>query len=184
MLLGVNDYAAHRGCSPAAIEYAISKGYVHRDKNGQIDVEKADAHWDAVANPAQAKGRNAVQAGESTKGAWTESRAAAVAASKFAEAQTIAKNISFAESRATKEIWAAKLKELEYEAKRASLISRDEVEIAAETAGRKFRDALFNLPPRLAAQLAAESDSFEIQKILEAELRQVLDEAFGGGRIT
>jgi hypothetical protein len=181
VLVGVNEYAAHRGCSPAAIEYAISKGYVHRDENGLIDAEKADAHWATVANPAQAK---RVQAGESTKGAWTETRAAAVAASKFAEAQTIAKNINFAESRAVKEAWAAKLKELEYECKKASLISREEVEIAAETAGRKFRDALFNLPPRLASQLAAETDSFEIQRTLEAELRLVLDEAFGPGRLT
>ena len=182
MLMGVNEYAQHRGCAPSAIEYAISKGYVRRNEDGQIDAEKADAHWSAVANPAQAKGRNSVQAGASTKGAWTETRAAAVAATQFAEAQTIARNINFAEHRATKEQWAAKLKELEYEAKSGALISRQEVEIAAETAGRRLRDALFSLPARLATQLAAESDPFLIHQILEAELRQLLDEMLGGRR--
>ena len=186
MLLSVNEYAQHCGCSSTAVEYAINRGFIKRNVAGQIDQEQADAEWLAKVDPAKVRRRDPavdVKAGESRKGAWTEKRAESVAASKFAEAQTIANNINFAESRATKESWAAKLKELEYEQRKSSLISRSEVEIAAETAGRRLRDALMNLPPRLSAQLAAELDPFEIHRILETELRQVLDEAFGGGRV-
>lgn len=186
MQLGVNEYAAHCGCSTTAVEYAINRGFIRRNVEGLIDQEQADREWLSKVDPAKVRRRDPavdVAAGESRKGAWTEKRQESVAASKFAEAQTITNNINFAESRATKEQWSAKLKELEYEVKRKSLISREEVEIAAETAGRRLRDALMNLPPRLGAQLAAETDAFEIQRLLETELRQVLDEAFGRGLV-
>lgn len=177
----VNEYAQHSGRSQQAVDYALWRGYITRDESGKIDSDLADLCWAERVDPALSKSK-AVRAGESSRGAWTEKRAAAVDASKFVQAQTIERNITFAQARATKEEWAAKLKELEFEAKSGALISRQEVEIAAETAGRRLRDALFSLPARLATQLAAESDPFLIHQMLEAELRQLLDEMLGGRR--
>jgi hypothetical protein len=83
-------------------------------------------------------------------------------------------------ARAAKEIYEARLKQLEYEERRGSLISRKEVEMRAYNRARVLRDALANVPVRLAAQLAAESDPHVVHDLLLAELRTLMDSFCGG----
>lgn len=51
----------------------------------------------------------------------------------------------------------------------------DEVRVSAFNTGRVVRDALFNMPARIGSILAAESDSFKVEKILEKEVRESLE---------
>lgn len=44
MLLSRTEYAAHRGITRQAVEYAIKKGVIELE-NGRIDVERADKAW-------------------------------------------------------------------------------------------------------------------------------------------
>jgi hypothetical protein len=53
------------------------------------------------------------------------------------------------------------------------------VQVAAFTKGRTARDNLLNIPDRLAAQLAAESDADKVHQILTGEIRKALDELAG-----
>ena len=51
--------------------------------------------------------------------------------------------------------------------------------MAAFTKGRTARDNLLNIPDRLAATLAAESDADKVHQILTGEIRKALDELAG-----
>jgi len=76
----------------------------------------------------------------------------------------------------------ARLAKIEFEEKTAKLISRDEVQVAAFTKARTVRDSLLNIPDRLAATLAAESEAEKVHQMLTVEIRKALDELAGADR--
>jgi hypothetical protein len=69
---------------------------------------------------------------------------------------------------------------IDFEERTGKLVSRDEVQVAAHNKYRVFRDAMLNIPDRLAAVIAAESDAAEVHKILVAEIRRALEEFANG----
>jgi len=74
---------------------------------------------------------------------------------------------------------------IELEQLRGSLISLEEAKRLAYTAFRSLRDAVLNVPARIKDQCAAETDSFEIEQIIDAELSaalRVLQSVQGPGR--
>ncbi|BBO75780.1 hypothetical protein DSCW_31970 [Desulfosarcina widdelii] len=80
----------------------------------------------------------------------------------------------YARSRALNEHYKAALKKLEYDAKSGDLIPRSEVEKDAFECARTTRDAMLNIPNRLAAVLSAESDQKKVETILRVEIRNAL----------
>lgn len=80
-----------------------------------------------------------------------------------------------ADSQRKKEEFRAKLVELEYEERVGTLVRKSEVEKEAFRIGRLVRDAILNVPSRLAGILAAESDQRRVHDLLEKELRQALE---------
>ena len=66
---------------------------------------------------------------------------------------------TYSQSRAVRELYLARIAKIEFEERSAKLINRDEVTAAAFTKARTIRDNLLNIPDRLAAMLAAESDA-------------------------
>lgn len=84
-------------------------------------------------------------------------------------------NPAIALSQAKKEEFRAKLVELEYEERVGTLVRKDEVEKEMFRIGRLVRDAVMNVPSRLAGILAAESDQRKVHDQLETELRQALE---------
>lgn len=85
------------------------------------------------------------------------------------------KDPAIAKSQAKKEEFRAKLVELEYEERVGTLVKKSEVEKEAFRVGRLVRDAVLNVPSRLAGILAAESDQRKVHDLLEKELRQALE---------
>src|SRR5215510_2892634 len=57
MLMGVTDYARHRGVGLQAIQYAVSKGRIKRRPDGLIEVEQADIDWAKTTRPFAGPGR-------------------------------------------------------------------------------------------------------------------------------
>jgi hypothetical protein len=74
-------------------------------------------------------------------------------------------------SRAVRESYLARLAKIEFEARSGRLVCRDEVTGAAFTNSRTIRDNLLNIPDRIAAILAAESDHVQTHRILSDEIR-------------
>lgn len=71
--------------------------------------------------------------------------------------------------------YKANLAELKYQEMIGTLVRKSDVEKEAFRVGRLVRDAILNVPSRLAGILAAESDQRKVFELLEKELRQALE---------
>jgi phage terminase Nu1 subunit (DNA packaging protein) len=81
---------------------------------------------------------------------------------------------NYAESRASREAYAAKLAQLSFEEKSGKLVDADEVKREAFKIGRQIRDTLMSIPDRVAAEFAAETNQFKIHTRLIEEIRKAL----------
>jgi hypothetical protein len=147
-LVSQRQYAKHRGVSHVAVQKAVREGRIRADAQGKVDPEQADRDW--AQNTSPAKGGNVVELGP-TGGAY-------------------------AQSRAVRELYLAKLAKIEFEERTAKLVSRDEVTVTAFTKARTVRDSLLNIPDRVAALIAAETDPSTVHQILSDEIRKALIE--------
>jgi hypothetical protein len=68
----------------------------------------------------------------------------------------------------------ARLAKIDFEERTAKLVSSDEVQVAAFNRFRQFRDGMLNIPDRLAAVLAAESQPRRVHELLTTEIRKAL----------
>lgn len=83
---------------------------------------------------------------------------------------------TFAQSRAIREAYQARLAKLEFEERSAELVRKTDVEREAFALARLTRDAMLAIPDRLAAELAGISDPFVIHQKITAEIRGAIAE--------
>lgn len=168
MKLSIAAYARHRGVSHVAVLKAIKSGRIEKETDGTIDAVKADAAWSRNTNKAQQRPRR------------NEASAPAPAVAP-AEAHLgppiVNSGPSYAQSRAIKEAYHARLAKLSYEEKSGSLIKIDAVKVSWFNILRVMRDRVLNLPDRLAPVLAAETDPKKVRDLLEEDLRLILNDA-------
>jgi hypothetical protein len=88
---------------------------------------------------------------------------------------------TYATARASKEWYEAKLKRLRYEEHARSLTPTADVEAARYSEFRTLREACFQIPSRVAALLAGESDVARCQQLLIDEFTRIF-EAFADGK--
>ncbi len=158
-IMSQKAYARHRGMSFPAVQKAIASGRISTTATGLIDSEVADEEWK----------RN------------TRTRATAAAERDAGEDGDVFGAAQYNKARAVREHYQARLAKLEYEQKVGSLVSRDEVKIAAFNTLRQFRDAMLNIPDRLAAMLAAETEAARCYEILATEIRKALNDFADSG---
>jgi hypothetical protein len=162
-------YAEYRGCNKKTIyryikDKKLTKGLIEREGQLFIDVTKADKQL-AQLDPSN-KLRGDTQ--KLTKGKKIQAEL---------EPEVIPPDTdSYAFHRAQKEAYASKLEKIKYEKQVGSLVSRKQVELEAESLGRRTRDAVLNVPPRIAALLAATTERTKCELIVESELRKALEE--------
>ena len=154
--LSIRKYAQHRGVSHTAVQKAIKQGRIQLTSERRIDIEQADRDWQRNTSP-----MNAPQVSATIEGSGGGS--------------------TYAQSRAVRELYLARLAKIEYEERLNKLVNRDEVKVAAFSMARTIRDSLLNIPDRIAAMLAAESDPTRVHHILTEELRRALLELTGHG---
>ena len=166
MKLSIAAYARHRGVSHVAVLKAIKSGRIEKEADGTIDAGKADAALSRNTNKAQQRQRQ------------TEATVAAHAAAENHVGPPIVNSgPSYAQSRAVKEAYLARLAKLSYEEKSGSLIKIDAVKVSWFNILRVLRDRVLNLPDRLAPIVAAETDPKKIRDLLEEDLRLILNDA-------
>lgn len=164
-------YAKHRGCSHGAVAKAIKSGRLkhclHTDEKGRISIDPvmADAEWDKNTN--QAKQRQDSKPAPAPEPARYDAPPAEHAADDAA---------SFADARAHREKYQALLAQLDYEERAGKLIDAEVARTAAFKVAREARNALLELPDRLAAELAGIDSQFECHKLLTTEIRLVCDQ--------
>jgi hypothetical protein len=137
----------------SAVQKAINTGRISTLPNGQIDSEVAAGEWEA-----NTKARPPVMRRQS------DDEGDGFGASQYTKA------------RAVREHYQARLAKIEYEERVGNLVPKDEVQIASFNKFRQFRDAMLNIPDRVAAMLAAETEEAKCYAILAAEIRKALNE--------
>lgn len=179
-LLSMRQYAKHRGVSPEAVSKAVQKGRIStvttEDGKRLIDPEKADQEWAAnTQNTKRQMPTRAEKAQGKTRSTQVEDEEpAAPAAGTPGQSQG---GPSYAQSRAIREAYAARLAKLEFEEKSGRLVAVDRVKVEAFRTARTVRDAVLNIPDRIAAELASYgNDPARIHERLTQELVQSLEE--------
>jgi hypothetical protein len=167
--MGITEYARHRGVEDAAVHYAVQMGRIRRNPDGLIDAETADRDW--VDNTQEREPKSS----GSPRGHYKP-------LPPVERALEPVPGITYSDARALREVYVAQKHKLSIIERSGKMVDRQEVEEEASRLFRMLRDACFNLPPRLAAQLAAETDEMAVFDILEGALRRVFED-FAEGRL-
>lgn len=162
MGVSLREYARMRGLDKESVRLAVHDGRLAKSvtKKGtryDIDPEVADQEWKANTNPAKQN---------NTK-------------KKIADAP------SMAQARAVREMYAARLTQLEFEERSGLLCKVEDVKLSAFKSARLTRDAMLNIPARVVNEITAligglEADkSHEILLILQREIHSALEQEAG-----
>jgi hypothetical protein len=157
-----------------AIRKAVTAGRITQRPDGLFELDAAIAEFNANTN--HAKGHN----NRSGLAASPKPEPADAPPEIPADLPAMTKQSTYATARANREWYDAKLKRLRYEERAHSLTPTADVEAARFTEFRTLREACFQIPSRVAALLAGESDVARCQQLLDAELTKVF-EAFADG---
>lgn len=163
-LVSFREYARRRGVTLKAVQKAIASGRITTVTSGKrkkIDPAVADSQWGERTDPAKQRVAEAAQG---------------AAAGSPDPAKT------FIGARAMLEAFRAKTAKLIYEQKAAKLVDAAQVKIQAFECARIVRNAIENIPNRIADELAAETDPGKVHRMLTEELHRALEELANAGR--
>jgi len=155
--MGVKAYARHKGVHQKSVQDAIKRGRITRNADGLIDSDQADQDWENNRNPARVREH---------------------ATTHRTRAKTELDNttsLNFNQARAAKEVFEARLRKIELEERQGNLIQRKVAELEFHNQARITRDAILNIPIRISAMLATETDPAAIEDLLDIELRAALE---------
>lgn len=169
--MNVKAYADSRGVSHVAVLKAIKSGRIKSARKvgsrWEVDPDAADREWRA-----------------NTQNDHHSSKAPDVDDAPVSTGRGVP---SYAESRAFREAYAARLAKLEYEEKAGKLVRVDDVKVTWFNEVRRVRDAMLNIPIRIVDEMAAVAGELngeqrhELLLILQREIIQALEELSGGG---
>lgn len=171
----VEDYAQHRKITARSVWRHLASGLIPESaviREGRrlfIDQAKADKALGAITSRKEILGKPAKTAEP------TDQEKVKTAA------QGGTSGPSFHEARTVKERYKAALLKIELDEKMGALVDSEQVKLTAYNAARQVRDALLNIPTRISAILAAESDQNRVAEILTGEIRQALEALTKGG---
>lgn len=179
MLMGQREYARHRGCALRAVQKAIESNrisLVEVDGQKKIDSDQADRDWLSKTDPAKQSLLN--PAGPAPRMPAVDRIPGderppdgPVADDDEEDPNTEA----FRKSRAEQMAIRVERERIELDVLRSKYIELEEAKRLVFTAFRALRDAALNVPARIKDQCAAESDAFQVEQIMDAELTAAFD---------
>ncbi len=187
-LITLAAYARHRGCDEKAVRKAIAEGRItaiERDGRKWIDRDVADIQWArntrarAGAGAGAAAGRKADGAAAPVLPGPGSAEAAAGGAGGAAPDGggldfEVGDGIDYQEAARRLKVEEARLARMERLEREGKLTDAEAAGRAIWTAFRALRDTAMPLGRRVAGRVAAMDDAREIQMLIEAEMRQVL----------
>lgn len=189
-MMSIREYANHRGVTPTAVMKWKNRGFLKgafMKRKGwrwpKINQEKADKLLEGHLTqgpPAAPKAKPGAKAKKpkakaKRKKAGTPESASS-AASGGNDDQGKSQDQTFAEARAHSERIRAEKMELELEILKGTYIERAVVASENFRIGRLCRDQLLNIPARISAIIAVETDPFKIQNIMTDEITRILED--------
>ena len=166
MSMSIREYARHRGASHTAVRKALQAGRIQQEADGGIDPERADAAWANNTRSSVETPRQPAHQVETLPDSMPERQVSGNAPG----------TPDYNKARAVKEFYAARLAKLEFEEREGKLVNIDEINVQHFNRARRLRDRLLMIPRRLAAQLAAETDTRSVEEILDGAIREALEE--------
>ena len=170
MLVSQAEYARQRGVSRQYVGQMVAKGVIGLSGR-KVDTEQADAALAAFREPARPERR--------VKPAPQVSTPVVLPTMAFPATAGDLPTLLL-KSRIKSEVERAKLLEIKARVEAGKYVAVDDVKAAAFNRARVVRDALLNIPERLAAMLAAEGDERRVHQILVTEIRAALEELTDG----
>jgi phage terminase Nu1 subunit (DNA packaging protein) len=174
VLVTFAEFALIKGCSKPAVSHAVKSGriagaVVEKDEKRWLDRDLALELW----NRNTLKTHNA----KVSRPDPVEVKPAKTAKELQARVEQLPDDAipELNVSRERREHYQAELSKLEVDAKRGELVSAEAVKKEAFNLAKTVREALVNIPDRLANQLAAESDPATIHMALSQELVLALE---------
>ena len=155
------EYARHRGCSKVAVGKAV-KGQRISLINGLIDKDVADIQWRA-----NSRARVSVSTPAEQPSLLQATAPATPDDQPTPDGYTVSRN--------RREAADAEMAELKLAEQQGVLIRVDAVKQALAAAFTSTRDNLLQIPSRLSAILAAETDAAKVHELLQAELYRALE---------
>jgi hypothetical protein len=157
------------GVSRQAVHELVKRGILSKDKDGLIDVEMAKI---ALLNRVRPSGKTTTSL---TEAAATE----AATPTTPAEPDENAEITSYHIAKTLREAAEAQIARLKLAEMRGELIRVDAVKTALAHAYSATRDALLQIPARLAPLLAADAEPASVQNSLYSEIHQALQHLAG-----
>ncbi|AAY91278.1 terminase small subunit [Pseudomonas protegens] len=177
-VISKSEFAARRGWAKSYVSKLAKQDRLVLTADGKIELEATEALLAESADPSKA----AVAARHEEARIDRDVRSGLVPTVETdAVPQLPSKGPDFQKSRAHREHYLARLAEAEFYKVQGDLVDREAVTVAAYNAGRMVRDLLFGMSPQLAAEVAALSDPWEIERHLTGAFRRALEDA---GRMT
>lgn len=156
-LISFSEYARRRGCTEGAVRRAIKDGRI-TTHSGKVDPVAADAQWSRNTR---------VRAGSRPTGDAALSIAPERESSDDGDG-------GYWKSRARREAAEAEIAELKLAEQQGELIRAAAIRSAHAKRLAGLREALLQIPNRLAAVLAAEADQAKCHDAIQAEIHGVL----------
>lgn len=161
------------GVSRQAISDLIKRQIIPIAADGLIDVEVARMAIASRVRPSGKTNASGVQAVASTAPAPAAGQSDAP--EHGADAQ-----LSYHVAKTLREAAEAKIAQLKLAEMRGDLVRADEIRASLAKRAASFREGLLQIPSRLAAQLAAETNQAAVHALLDAELRTVMAQLTAG----
>lgn len=180
-LMTLAAYARHRSCDEKAVRKAIAEGRItaiERDGRKWIDPEVADIQWarNTRARAGSGGGRRADVAPPPPVQPPSAAPAGGGAAADGPglDLDGVGDGIDYQEASRRLKVEEARLARMERLEREGKLTDAEAAGRAIWTAFRTLRDTAMPLGRRVAGRVAAMSDAREIQLLIDAEMRQVL----------
>src|SRR5258705_13404441 len=172
--MSLRAYARHRGVSLRAVQKALKSGRISAREDGRLDADVSDTNWARNTAPRPQFGvQSANKLAATTVAAPTTAPERAHHHSdthplvrQSSEPPRLESGLEYSKARAVRESYLARLAKIDFEERTEKLVSRDEMQVAAFNRYRTFRDGMLNIPDRLAAVLAAETDPRQVHEFL------------------
>ena len=182
--MSLRAYARHRGVSLRAVQKALKSGRISAREDGRVDAEVSDTNWarNTAPRPILATSpRSKLTAHNVPVPKTAPERAHHHSETRpfvrqSSEPPRLESGLEYSKARAVRESYLARLAKIDFEERTGKLVSRDEMQVVAFNRYRTFRDGMLNIPNRLAAVLAAETDPRQVHELLSTEIRKALTE--------
>jgi phage terminase Nu1 subunit (DNA packaging protein) len=154
------QYARLRGFSRAYVSRLVRDGVILQVGGKQVDLAQADAALAARREPARPLRRKNAEVHMTAEEGEIQERCL--------------------QARAEREMYRAEMEKLKYRVMTGNLIKAEPLFQNVSVQARALRDALLNIPARMAALVAAENDPRRIEAMLHKECEAALAAFFDG----